>query len=146
MADRLLDTNALSAAMAASPAFSRYLTHIADDGLLATSVIVEGEFPFGISRLSQDKKRQSLSSTLALVIEDLHAVLPITREIAARYARTKSELWRRGKPIGENDLCIAATALEHQLTVVTSDTDLELIEGLIMEDWSRLLPAVSRPR
>lgn len=136
MADRLLDTNALSAAMAGSPAFSRYLTRIGDDGRLMTSVIAEGEIRFGISRLPEGKKRRRLSSLLARVIEDLHGVLPITRDIAARYAVVKSELWRSGKPIGENDLWIAATALEHQLRVVTSDRDLAHVEGLRTEDWS----------
>ena len=52
------------------------------------------------------------------------ALLPITRAVALRTARVRADLRGRGRPIQHRafDLIIAATALEHGLTVVTSNT------------------------
>ncbi|MGI8782624.1 MAG: PIN domain-containing protein [Acidobacteriota bacterium] len=137
MADRLLDTNAVSAAMQGRSVFSRYLARVAEDGLLLTSVIVEGEIRFGISRLAEGSKRRGLTNVLVQVMENLHDTLPIARAVAARYAEVKTDLWARGKPMSENDLWIAATALSHNLTLVTSDSTFRNIKKLLVEDWSQ---------
>ena len=43
-----------------------------------------------------------------------------------------------GRPIGERDLIIAATALSHGLTIVSSNTrEFGRVPGLSVEDWSR---------
>jgi tRNA(fMet)-specific endonuclease VapC len=45
-------------------------------------------------------------------------------------------LARAGKPIGPYDTLIAATALEHGLTLVTHNTrEFRRVEGLAVEDW-----------
>jgi tRNA(fMet)-specific endonuclease VapC len=45
-------------------------------------------------------------------------------------------LRRAGTPIGTSDRLIAATALEHDAVVVTSDVrDFMRVPGLIVEDW-----------
>ncbi len=135
MADRLLDTNAVSAAMAGNNVFLRYLARIAEDGLLLTSVTVEGEIHFGISRLSEGRKKQTLNIALLQILGALHDILPITREVAARYVEIKSDLWALGKPMGENDLWIAATALAHNLRLVTNDESFTHVKKLSVEDW-----------
>ena len=47
------------------------------------------------------------------------SVLGITRSIARQYARMRGELGRKGQLIDQPDLFIAATAIEHDLLLVT---------------------------
>ncbi len=63
------------------------------------------------------------------------AVRPCGRATARRYAAIKNELRRQGRPIPENDLWIAATALEHGLLLVTRDEHFQHIGGLEIERW-----------
>lgn len=44
-------------------------------------------------------------------------------------------LKRKGKPIPENDVWIAACALQHDLILVTRDGHFEYVEGLRFESW-----------
>ena len=54
------------------------------------------------------------------------------------YGRIRADLERRGQIIGTNDLLIAATALAHNLTVVTRDIgEFGRVIGLRVEDWSK---------
>ena len=46
-------------------------------------------------------------------------VLPLTRPIMRRFARIRGDLRAQGMTIGDNDVMIAATALEHGLTLVS---------------------------
>jgi len=46
-------------------------------------------------------------------------VLGITRSIARQYARMRGDLARKGQLIDQPDLFIAATAIDHNLTLVT---------------------------
>ena len=46
-------------------------------------------------------------------------VLGISRQVARRAARVRGALRRLGQPIGQHDTLIAATALQHNLTLVT---------------------------
>jgi tRNA(fMet)-specific endonuclease VapC len=62
---------------------------------------------------------------------------PVTEESAFVYGRIASELRRIGRPIGQNDMMIAAIALTlGNCTVVTMDTDLSAVPGLAVENWA----------
>ena len=41
----------------------------------------------------------------------------------------------KGRPIPENDLWIAASALRHSLDLVTRDHHFEEIDGLTVKEW-----------
>ena len=58
-------------------------------------------------------------------------VLLPARETAERYARLFVQLKRAGTPIPDNDLWIAALALEHDLTLITRDRHFERIPQLL---------------
>lgn len=62
--------------------------------------------------------------------------LPFDDSAAEHFARVGAELMKRGMPIGPNDLVIAATALAHQVTLVTHNTaEFSRVPGLRLEDW-----------
>ncbi|MDY6396146.1 MAG: type II toxin-antitoxin system VapC family toxin [Treponema sp.] len=53
-------------------------------------------------------------------------------EVAKMYGKIKSNLKAKGRPIPENDIWIAATALATDLELVTADSDFENVSGLCM--------------
>ena len=63
-------------------------------------------------------------------------LLPFDLDAAEAYARSRFELERIGRPIGERDLLIASIALARGLTVVTHNTsEFGRVPGLTSEDW-----------
>jgi tRNA(fMet)-specific endonuclease VapC len=65
-------------------------------------------------------------------------LLPFDARAAERYVEARCALEAAGRPIGERDLIIAATALSHGLTIVSSNTrEFGRVPGLSVEDWSR---------
>jgi tRNA(fMet)-specific endonuclease VapC len=51
------------------------------------------------------------------------------------YGRIAQQLRRKGRPIPQNDIWIAATALQYDLTLVTRDEHFKQVEGLALETW-----------
>lgn len=122
--------------MKADIAFERYLSRLGSEGSFFTSVIVEGEVLFGIERLPRGRRRKNLTQAFRQVLNGIREILPITREIGSLYSKVKSELWVQGKPMGENDLWLAATAVTHGLILVTEDGFFRNVEKLVVEDWA----------
>jgi hypothetical protein len=61
----------------------------------------------------------------------------VDAETAFAYGRLAFELKKIGRPVGQNDIRIAATALTlGNCTVVSSDSDLSSIPGLTVENWA----------
>ena len=62
--------------------------------------------------------------------------LPFDDSCSEPYGRIRQELERLGTPIGAYDLMIAATAIAHDLTLVTHNIDeFARVVGLRYEDW-----------
>jgi tRNA(fMet)-specific endonuclease VapC len=71
-----------------------------------------------------------------LTLQQYLRILDVTEPIAHRAAMIASDLRRRGHRIGFADLQIAATALEHGLTLVAHRApQFTLIPGLLLENW-----------
>ena len=51
------------------------------------------------------------------------------------YANIRHRLRLAGTPIPENDIWIAALALEHQQQVLSNDHHFDLVEGLVRISW-----------
>ncbi len=65
-----------------------------------------------------------------------HEVLDLTDEIVIRAARIYADLSNRGTLIGDADILIAATALEHGLVLVTNnERHFNRVVGLQVENW-----------
>jgi predicted nucleic acid-binding protein len=65
------------------------------------------------------------------------AIWPYSPEAAAEYGRVFIELKRAGRPIQQIDMQIGAIArtLPHCI-VVSKDTDLSAIAGIMIENWA----------
>ena len=71
------------------------------------------------------------------MILNRHASVPFDDESAALAGPLRKKLESQGKVIGPHDLQIAAIALQHEWTLVTSNSDeFRRVEGLKNEDWT----------
>ena len=88
------------------------------------SVISVGELRRGFSLLPTGKRRTQLEEWFERVILPLFGdrILPVTHAIGDRWGVLGAERQRNGKPLHLADGLIAATALEHGLTLVTRNT------------------------
>lgn len=133
MGPALLDTDTLSAVVKGRNrvAVARATGYAMDYGPYAFSAMTRFEIARGF--------RASRASTRLAAFEALcgrsHA-LPITDEVLDRAAGVHADLKPRGQLIGDADLIIAATALVHGLTLVTSNTaHFSRIAGLTLDCW-----------
>jgi len=62
-------------------------------------------------------------------------LLSLTEATADRYAAIKIELTQAGTPIPENDVWIAAHAMEHSLPLAARDEHFHRVAGLTILDW-----------
>ena len=62
-------------------------------------------------------------------------VLALDRETARQYGDVKNKLRLKGQPLPENDIWIAALALQHNLTLATRDGHFQEMEGLKIISW-----------
>ena len=121
--------------MGSDPRMEEYLSGAGARSSFCTSVVVAGELKFGIARLESGRRRKELATALETVLGMLADVLTIDLKTSLRYGGLKAELWRRGRPMGENDLWLASSALEHGLVLVTSDEPFQDVPGLQVENW-----------
>jgi tRNA(fMet)-specific endonuclease VapC len=127
----LLDTNIVSD-LIRNPQ-GNVVAHIAKVGApqVCTSIIVAAELRYG----AEKRGAVSLSARLEAVLERLE-VMPFEAPADATYALLRVKLERSGRPIGANDLLIAAHALCLGCTVVTdNERELGRVAGLRLENW-----------
>jgi tRNA(fMet)-specific endonuclease VapC len=98
---------------------------------LGTPVL--GELLGGIEgSASRERNLQRLRNALSRLI-----LWPYDEAAAKEYGRIFADLRRRGRPMQQIDMQIAAIALSlGSTTVVSSDGDLAAIPGLSVETWS----------
>lgn len=71
-------------------------------------------------------------------LERLIPALPLETKVAQHYGRVRTDLERKGLPIGAYDLLIAAHALSLGLTLVTNNLrEFRRVEGLKVENWTQ---------
>ncbi len=62
-------------------------------------------------------------------------VLPCDVAVAHRDGQLKKGLRDKGKPIPENDIWIAATAIENELELLSNDQHFENLDQLVQKSW-----------
>jgi tRNA(fMet)-specific endonuclease VapC len=101
------------------------------EGQVCTSIIVAAELRYGAAK----KGSAPLSAQLAAVLDALE-VLPFATPADLIYGSLRTRLEQKGKPIGANDLLIAAhvIALGHVL-VTNNEREFARIDHLKYENW-----------
>ena len=95
------------------------------------STVVQGELQVGINRVTNKARHlRKLNGFL-----DLCTVIDIDRITAQYYGEAIATLYKKGKPIPVNDVWIAATAMQYNLTLITRDKHFKEIENLKFKAW-----------
>lgn len=109
------------------PRLRKWISHANE---MLVPLIAIGELRAGFAAGS----RQTQNEELLRGFLDLPNVTTVTISdtTTVMYSRIFSQLRRVGKPIGSNDMWIAAIALEHKLPVLTLDADFSNIQDLVL--------------
>jgi predicted nucleic acid-binding protein len=94
----------------------------------AISAVTIAELQVGVLAATDTDVRARRMATLGAV-SDID-VLVIDEAVAGTWALLRVHLADSGRRVNVNDLWIAATALAHEIPVVTQDQDFDMIEGL----------------
>jgi predicted nucleic acid-binding protein len=125
MSGFLLDTNCISELVRTKPeARVIHWMRTTDEALLYLSVLTLGEIRKGAAMLPQSKHRTYLESWLELDLQLRFAgrILAIDKAIADRWGMLASAAQVKGRPLSAIDGLLAATALHHNLTIVSRNT------------------------
>ena len=126
----LLDTDLCSAHLRGERSvFSKFVQH---SGQLHVSAITVGELYSWVLRSKAPPDRLQLLQRFLMGAN----FLPINAEVAHRFGVLRAELFDKGLPTMSTDLFIAATALVHNLTLVTHNArHFQNVPDLSVEDW-----------
>jgi toxin FitB len=126
MSGFLLDTNCISELVRAKPEprVTEWV-RVADESLLYLSVLTLGEIRRGAAILPQGKRRTFLESWLEVDLQARFSgrILAIDDAVADRWGWLTAEASRGGRPLAAIDGLLAATALHHNLTIVSRNVD-----------------------
>ena len=126
----MLDTNVVVAFLNGDKSILKRIR--AEVGKITLNTLVTAELDYG-AKASQ-RAKENLEKLYRLV--DVCQVIPFDVECAKVFGTIKSRLRSLGKPTGEMDGLIAATAMAHKATLATADIKhFENIEGLKLEAW-----------
>ncbi|WP_218064247.1 MULTISPECIES: type II toxin-antitoxin system VapC family toxin [Nguyenibacter] len=131
----MLDTNIVSD-LARNPQgrAAHHIVSVGDDAI-CVSIITAAELRYGCAKKGSPKLTAQIEAILAST-----NVLALDLPTDAEYAAIRADLEATGKPIGPNDLLIAAHARAIGAVLVTANTgEFERVCGLQVENW--LVPA-----
>jgi tRNA(fMet)-specific endonuclease VapC len=98
---------------------------------ICTSIIVAAELRYGCAKSGSKRLIDAIEELLAEI-----EVLPFDVPSDVEYGGLRAELEAAGKPIGSNDLLIAAHAYAIGAVLVTANVDeFKRVRGLKVENW-----------
>ena len=100
---------------------------------VATSIVVAAELRYGAAKKGSARLTAQVDAILGAL-----EVIALEAHADAAYSAARVALEAKGKPIGGNDLLIAAQALALGLALVTDNTrEFARVDGLKLENWLR---------
>jgi tRNA(fMet)-specific endonuclease VapC len=127
----LLDTNVVSD-LVRHPQ-GRISEHIREvgEGQICTSIIVAAELSYRATKKGSPRLATQLEAVLGAL-----EVVPFEAPADTAYGLIRTRLEQIGRPIGGNDLLIAAQAVALGHTIVTdNEEEFARIDGLLRENW-----------
>ena len=121
-----LDTNAYSNLRRGNERLLALLNEC--DEIIVPAATV-AELTYGFLRGGRLEENESLLASF--LDEECVSLQPVTQSIAERWGYVKAALAQKGTPIPENDIWIAATALETGTRLVSYDSHFDHVGGLI---------------
>ena len=100
---------------------------------ICTSIVVAAELRYGAAKRGSARLAQQLDAILGAM-----DIVAFESPMDRVYADLRNALEQRGRPIGGNDLIIAAQALALEAALVTDNVkEFEQVPGLKVENWVR---------
>jgi predicted nucleic acid-binding protein len=139
MSGFLLDTNCISELVRPKPEprVVEWMEAV-DERLLHLSVLTLGEIRKGVGALAQSKRRTHLQTWLDVDLQTRFTgkIVPIDRVIAGRWGWLAAEAKHKGKSLSVIDGLLAATAIHHNLTIVSRNaSDFTVTQVQILNPW-----------
>lgn len=130
----MLDTNICIYVMKNRPnnVIKKFLSH--DPEELCISAITYAELMHGVEKsMAVERNRIALSLFLSPI-----TIIDFDMRAAEEYGKIRSDLEKRGTPIGPMDTLIAGHAKSRDLILVTNNTkEFDRVVGLSVEDWTQ---------
>ena len=130
----LLDTNIITAHLKNNQRITNRLKEVRSQG---QKVFISGISYYEIKRGLLAVNATSKLSVFNDLCKSYRLLLLDDIEILERAAEIHADLKRRGRPIQDADILIAATAIRHGLILVSDDSDLLRVQGITVENWLR---------
>jgi tRNA(fMet)-specific endonuclease VapC len=124
----LLDTNSVIALFANEASVQQRLTEATEVFIPSTVV---GELYYGAYKSARIEENLARLDTFIAS----NTILPCDTATARQYGAIKNTLRAKGRPIPENDIWIAAVAMQYHLTWVARDGHFQAVDGLVVEQW-----------
>jgi tRNA(fMet)-specific endonuclease VapC len=127
----LLDTNIVSDVIRHPQGLiAKHIARVGEARVF-TSIIVAAELRYGAVRRRSARLSVQVEAVLGAI-----EILPLDVPADMTYGTIRAELERQGRPIGGNDLLIAAQALSQGAIIVTDNHgEFSRIAGLHVENW-----------
>src|SRR5215469_15885408 len=98
---------------------------------VCTSIIVVAELRYGAAKRGSQRLTRQLEAVLGVL-----DVLPFTAPADMIYGQIRTQLEQTGRPIGGNDMLIAAQTVALGYTIVTdNEAEFARVDGLPRENW-----------
>lgn len=124
----LLDTNAIIALQRENEDLKKLLSTSTDVFVPAVAV---GELYYGAYKSQRvEENRKNVAAFIANRV-----VLNVDADTADVYGQVKQALRAKGRPIPENDIWIAALAIQYDLTLIADDAHFDEVDNLNWQRW-----------